>query len=96
MRGLLFLGETIQEETCPCLHTDCIIDHTPLTQISSYATHKSKHKQVQNATIHIEEVGMVGPKCTRTRVVGIITDDMHPYTFFTEIQLLENMMRISL
>ena len=27
---------------------------------------------------------MVGPKSTQTRVVGIITDEMYPYTFFIE------------
>ena len=32
---------------------------------------------------------MVGPKSIRTSVVGIITDAMHPYTFFIEV-LLEN------
>ena len=40
----------------------------------------------------IEEVGMVGPKSTQMRVVGIITDNMHPYTFFIETPLLENWM----
>ena len=33
---------------------------------------------------------MVGPKSTQIRLVGIITDEMHPYTFFTETLLLEN------
>ena len=27
---------------------------------------------------------MVGPKSTLTRLVGIITDEMHPYTYFVE------------
>ena len=35
---------------------------------------------------------MVGPKGTQTRVVGVITDQMHPYTFFIETLLLENWM----
>ena len=34
----------------------------------------------------------IGPKSTQTRVVGIITDEMHPYTFFIETLLLENEM----
>ena len=33
---------------------------------------------------------MVGPKSTQTRVVGIVTDEMHPYTFFIDTTLLEN------
>ena len=37
----------------------------------------------------IEELGMVGPKSTRTRVVGIITDEMHPYTFFVKSRYLK-------
>ena len=32
---------------------------------------------------------MVGPKSTQTSVVGIITDEMYPYTFFIEALLLE-------
>ena len=32
---------------------------------------------------------MVGPKGTQIRVVGIITDEMHPYKFFIETTLLE-------
>ena len=35
---------------------------------------------------------MVGPKSTQTRVVGMITDEVHPYTFFVEALLLENWM----
>ena len=34
----------------------------------------------------------IGPKSTQTRVVGIITDKMHPYTLFIETLLLENKM----
>ena len=34
---------------------------------------------------------MVGLKSIQTRVVGI-TDEMHPYTFFIETLLLEDMM----
>ena len=36
---------------------------------------------------------MVGPKSTQARVVGIITDEMHPYTLFIETLLLENKMQ---
>ena len=39
-----------------------------------------------------KQVGMVGPKSTKTRVVGMITDEIHPYTFFIETLLLENKM----
>ena len=35
---------------------------------------------------------MVGPKSTQTIVVGIVTDEMHPYTFFIETPLLKNEM----
>ena len=35
---------------------------------------------------------MVWPKSTQIRVVGIITDKIHPYTFF-ETLLLENCMQ---
>ena len=35
---------------------------------------------------------MVGPKITQTREVGIIKDEMHPYTFFIETSLFENKM----
>ena len=38
------------------------------------------------------EKGMAEPKSTQTRVVGIITDKMHPYTFYMETLLLENYM----
>ena len=40
-----------------------------------------------------KQVGMVEPKSTQTRVVEIITDKMHPYTFFIETLLLENWMQ---
>ena len=33
---------------------------------------------------------MAGPKSTQTKVVGIITDEIHPYTFFIETPLLKN------
>ena len=36
---------------------------------------------------------MVGPKSIQTRVVGIITDEIHPYTIFIETLLLENTMQ---
>ena len=41
-----------------------------------------------------KQVGMGGggPKSTQTRVVGKVTDEMHPYTFFIETLLLENWM----
>ena len=32
---------------------------------------------------------MAGPKSTQTRVVGIITDEMQPYTFFIEPHYLK-------
>ena len=32
---------------------------------------------------------MVGTTSTQTRVVGIITDEMHPYTFFIETLLFK-------
>ena len=32
---------------------------------------------------------MIGPKSTQTRIVGITTDEMHPYTFFIGTPLLE-------
>ena len=35
---------------------------------------------------------MAGQKSAQTRVVGTITDEMHPYTFFIETLLLENKM----
>ena len=37
---------------------------------------------------------MVRPKSTQTRIVyiGIITDEVHPYTFFMETLLLEYWM----
>ena len=38
------------------------------------------------------QVGNVGPKSIQTIVVGIITDEMHSYTFFVETLLLENWM----
>ena len=34
-----------------------------------------------------KQVGMVGPKSTQTRVVGTITNEIHPYTFFVETLL---------
>ena len=39
-----------------------------------------------------EYVRMVELKSTQARVVGIITDEMHPYTFLIETPLLENKM----
>ena len=55
------------------------LDHT--FRLSSYATQKintNKYKKQLNKLKN--EVGMVGPKSTQTRVVGIIMDEMHPYT----------------
>ena len=38
--------------------------------------------QVQKATKLIKEISrdMAGPRGTQTRVVGIITDEVHPYS----------------
>ena len=35
---------------------------------------------------------MVEPKSTQARLVGIIADEMYPYTFFIETPILENKM----
>ena len=66
------------------------IYQTTLLRLSSYGTEKmntNKHKNLKR------KVGMVGPKCMQTRVVGIITDKTHPYTFFIEMLLLEYWMQ---
>ena len=36
----------------------------------------------------IEEVGMIGSKSTQIRVVGLMTEKMHPYTFFSPNTIL--------
>ena len=48
-------------------------------------------KKINMNNYQLEEEEMAGPKSTQ-RVVGIITDKMHPYTFFIETPLLENLM----
>ena len=40
-------------------------------------THKYKKQQIVGVVV------MVGSKSTETRVVGIIADKMHPYTYFS-------------
>ena len=39
---------------------------------------------------------MVGPINTQTKAAGIITDEMHPYTFFIETPLLENYVDVGM
>ena len=56
---------------------------TPL-RLSSYATQK------MNTNKHKRQLSRDGRAKTHTRVIGIITNEMHPYTFFIETLLLEN------